>query len=159
MKSEIMHGKTSIFKCRKISPEESSLVKKTMEEIYFKPKKQWMRSLPEIVEEGIRTKCYDAIAFFDDKGKIVAYLDYRIECDQIHIGVCFTLPQYRRQNYMEHLFQIVMEDKSIRRFYLTTYEGNEGMISCLEKLGFVIFDRKKDRIDNTDSLFFEYIRL
>lgn len=109
-----------------------------------------------MVIEGLENNIYNAYGVFTKENTLVSYIDYKYKEDKVHIGVCYTVDNYRGQHLMKHLFYMIMLLYPNKYYYLTTYDSNINMIYCLEDIGYKKYKQEQDRIDNTFSLYYDY---
>lgn len=141
---------------REIRKEEYTVIAGQISEIYFLPKITWKTTLSNMALSGLTCGRWTGVGLFNANGQLMAYLDYKIKEDSIEIGICYTLEKYRNNHMMSKLLSCVMAKYPGTRFEMGTYEANTPMRKCCEGLGFTETHRKKDRIDGTDSVYYEY---
>ncbi len=144
------------MKIREIHKEEFEMIAAQIAEIYFLPKITWTTTLSNMALSGLTSGKWTGVGIFDDKDELMAYLDYKVKENSVEIGICYTLEQYRNNHLMSKLLKYVMDEYPDTRFEMGTYEANIAMRKCCEGLGYKETHRKKDRIDGTYSVYYEY---
>jgi RimJ/RimL family protein N-acetyltransferase len=131
-------------------------IKLLANKVIFLPKISWDKTADEMIIDGLKSKKWIAIGFVDyDSKKIASYLDYKIRDDTIEIGFCMTDPEYQLQKLMSKLFDyLIFQKYKNYNFKIGTYEGNNSMIAVINKYNFKLEEKKKDRIDGRNTLWY-----
>lgn len=110
----------------------------------FRPKKSWgkpmesgrQRTLTDMVREGLKGK-WTAYAYFDEKGEIAAYLDYKMRSNaEIELGVQLTETAYRKKKLATGLVNFYRFKFMNNCLFVSTFEENAAMRKVLKENGF-----------------------
>ena len=143
------------FYIREVDKREIPMICQMIEKIYFLPKVTWQTSLSDMASNGLQSGKWKGIGLYNMQDELMAYLDYKVKDEAIEIGICFTIEEYRNNHLMRELIQFLVEKNSNMTIEIGTYEKNRSMRRCCERLGFKEKERKADRIDGTNSIYYE----
>lgn len=139
------------YKLIRVNKRHCKKVKDLANKVTFLCRVTWKRPVDEMVSDRAKGKKYQSFGFMD-KDKLISYIDYRVDDNVVKIGFCITDPDYQRQGLMSTLVDYVLSEHSDKSFVIETYEGNSSMISLIEKYNFKLKGKKKDRVDDTNTL-------
>ena len=129
----------------------------------FRPKYSWgTRTLAQMAKDGLETEKWTAHAYFDHKGRMISYLDYKLRSDgEVELGVQLTDEDWRGRKLATGLVNFHRTKFMNNRLYVSTFEENGAMRRVLETNGFspkYFFDAQtgivthiiRERIDPSD---------
>lgn len=118
----------------------------------FRTKKWWKASLPDMIYDGLSKEIWTAYAFYNEAGRIMAYLDYKIRTDgDFELGTQLTEEECRGQGLATGLINFMRLKFINACFFSGTYEENGGMRRIFEKLGFqetLFYDPETEKSSN-----------
>lgn len=129
----------SPYQLKRVGPEDYEQARRVVfrYEHEFRKKKWWKKPLSEMVYHGLVCGKWTGYAYYNDKGDIVAYLDYKVRTDgDFELGTQITMPSCRKRNLATGLIHFFQFKFMNARFFAGTYEENDGMRRVFEKTGF-----------------------
>lgn len=114
----------------------------------FLRKRKWKASLSEMCRHGLGViKKWTAYGIYNQEGKIVAYIDYKLRTDAyVELGVALIHPDLRNQGFVSSLIYLVQLKYAFCGFFGGTYEENISMRKAFVKASF-----KEHEIFNYDT--------
>lgn len=104
----------------------------------FKPKCTWKgRLLSDMALNGLKKEIWTAYAYYDETGRMIAYLDYKQRSDsEVELGIQLTSPEFRQRYFATGLLNFFCLKFMDNRLFAGTYEENAEMRCTLLKCGF-----------------------